>query len=69
MYKVSNYYAPAHDGGIRWDDPEIAIPWPIGNRDVIVSEKDRQLPYLRGFDSPFAYDGHPLLPMTVAELS
>jgi dTDP-4-dehydrorhamnose 3,5-epimerase len=69
MYKVSNYYAPAHDGGIRWDDPEISIPWPIGNRDVIVSEKDRQLPYLRGFDSPFAYDGHPLLPMTVAELS
>jgi dTDP-4-dehydrorhamnose 3,5-epimerase len=28
MYKVSNYYTPALDSGIRWDDPEIAISWP-----------------------------------------
>ena len=40
MYKVSDYYAPALDGGIRWDDPDIAIPWPMNQADLIVSDKD-----------------------------
>jgi dTDP-4-dehydrorhamnose 3,5-epimerase len=63
MYKVSDYYAPACDSGIRWDDPDIAIPWPMSAADIIVSEKDSQLPSLAVFESPFAYDGHPLLPL------
>jgi dTDP-4-dehydrorhamnose 3,5-epimerase len=29
MYKVSDYYAPALDGGIRWDDADIRFPWPF----------------------------------------
>ena len=29
MYKVSDYYAPAHDSGIRWNDPDLAFPWPF----------------------------------------
>jgi dTDP-4-dehydrorhamnose 3,5-epimerase len=66
MYKVSDYHAPAHDGGIRWNDPDIAFPWPA--RDLIISEKDRQLPYLRDFVSPFAYDGHPLVSLTETAL-
>ena len=66
MYKVSDYYAPAHDGGIRWNDPDIALPWPT--RDIITSDKDGRLPLLRDFASPFAYDGHPLRPLTIAEL-
>lgn len=69
MYKVSNYYAPAHDGGIRWNDPDIAIPWPCKSVDIITSNKDRQLPLLKDFASPFPYDGHPLGPLTVAELA
>jgi len=64
MYKVSDYYAPACDSGIRWDDPDIAIPWPMSTVDLIISEKDRRLPRLVKFDSPFAYDGHPLGPLT-----
>jgi dTDP-4-dehydrorhamnose 3,5-epimerase len=67
-YKVSDHYAPAHDSGIRWNDPDIAFPWPTAEADVIVSDKDNGLPYLREFDSPFAYDGHPLMPMVVTEL-
>ena len=66
MYKVSDYYAPAHDGGIRWNDPDIAFPWPP--RDIIISEKDGRLPLLRDFVSPFPYDGHPLVPLTQTSL-
>lgn len=64
MYKVSDYYAPACDGGIRWDDSDIAIPWPMRATDLILSEKDSRLPRLAEFDSPFAYDGHPLVSLT-----
>jgi len=68
MYKVSQYYAPAHDTGIRWNDPDVACPWPFKDADVIVSERDRRLPLLREFSSPFPYDGHPLAPLTVANI-
>jgi len=63
MYKVSDYYAPACDSGIRWDDSDIAVPWPTAT-DLIISEKDSRLPRLAQFDSPFAYDGHPLVSLT-----
>ncbi len=49
MYKVSDYYAPAHDSGIRWNDPDIAFPWPFNDTDIITSDKDRQLPFLNEF--------------------
>jgi dTDP-4-dehydrorhamnose 3,5-epimerase len=68
MYKVSDYYAPAHDRGICWNDPDIAIPWPFKEADIIISDKDRRLPLLKEIASPFAYDGHPLGPLTVLEL-
>jgi dTDP-4-dehydrorhamnose 3,5-epimerase len=64
MYKVSDYYAPAYDGGICWNDPDIAIPWPFKDADIITSDKDRRLPLLNEFASPFAYDGHPLGALT-----
>lgn len=60
-YKCSDTYAPAHDGGIRWDDPAIGIEWPIpAGVTPELSAKDRVQPLLADFDSPFAYDGHPL---------
>ena len=64
MYKVSDYYAPASDGGIRWDDSDLAIPWPMRTTGLVVSEKDNRLLRLAEFDSPFAYDGHPLVSLT-----
>jgi len=45
VYKCTAEYDKASDGGVRWDDPELAIEWPM--RDVIVSEKDAALPRLR----------------------
>jgi dTDP-4-dehydrorhamnose 3,5-epimerase len=47
IYKVTNYYSPQHDFGVRWNDPDLKIPWPIGKDQVALSEKDGQLPFLR----------------------
>lgn len=60
VYKVSNYYAPAHDAGLRWDDPDIGIAWPLPPSGPVLSPKDEALPLLAEFDSPFAYDGERL---------
>jgi dTDP-4-dehydrorhamnose 3,5-epimerase len=45
LYKCTNEYDPQADAGIRWNDPDIAISWPIDN--PIVSAKDAVLPFLK----------------------
>lgn len=45
-YKCDNYYSKAHEGGIKFDDPNLAIDWEFDLAQVIVSEKDLILPYL-----------------------
>lgn len=57
-YKCTDYYAPANDGGIRWDS--VGIDWPLPPSGPVLSDKDKTLPPLAEFDSPFAYDGEPL---------
>ena len=64
VYKCSALYAPDHDGGIIWDDPDIGVAWPIPDGvSPELSEKDKRLPRLADFDSPFDYDGQPLAPL------
>ncbi len=46
-YKVDNVYAPQAEAGIRWNDPDIAIEWPIDLSKVVTSEKDLRQPFLR----------------------
>lgn len=67
VYKVSGHYAPECDGGIAWDDPDIALPWPLPAGGPILSDKDKKHPRLADFDSPFAYDGVPLTPVAAQE--
>ncbi|WP_176084327.1 dTDP-4-dehydrorhamnose 3,5-epimerase [Martelella sp. HB161492] len=55
VYKCSDYYAPASDGGIRYDDPDIGIAWPLDGVAPKLSEKDAAAPLLRDFDSPFVF--------------
>lgn len=49
VYKCTNVYSAAHDGGILWNDPEIGIVWPLAEAETIVSEKDRKHPTLEMF--------------------
>ena len=50
-YKVSNEYSSEHEDGIMWNDPNLNISWPL--TDVIVSDKDKQLPLLENLENSF----------------
>ena len=41
-YKVTDYYSPVGERTIRWNDADLAIPWPIAADQVVVSDKDRK---------------------------
>lgn len=43
-YKVDNVYAPQAESGVRWNDPQLNIEWPIDPAKVLTSEKDLKLP-------------------------
>lgn len=47
QYKCTNYYVPASEGSVLWNDPEIAIAWPM--TDVILSPKDRTAQTLKQY--------------------
>lgn len=53
VYKVTAYYAPAHDHGFAWDDPGLGIDWGVAPEAAILSDKDRALPPLAAIASPF----------------
>jgi len=57
MYKCDNYYNAAADGGIAFNDPALAIDWPIAPEKAITSEKDQKHPTLKEFEAenPFIY--------------
>ena len=40
VYKVDNYYSKAHEASIAFDDPDLAIPWPLTTEERILSSKD-----------------------------
>jgi dTDP-4-dehydrorhamnose 3,5-epimerase len=46
-YKVDNVYAPQSEAGIRWDDPDLGIEWPIRPEEILMSEKDMKQPYMK----------------------
>lgn len=53
LYKVDAPYAPAHERGIHYADPDLTIAWPIDSVSAIVSAKDAALPRLRDAENPF----------------
>ncbi len=54
LYKVSAFYSAAHDRGLAWDDPDLAIGWPFGAQKAILSDRDRGWPRLRDLKDIFA---------------
>ena len=46
QYKCDNFYCPASEGAIAWNDPDLAIDWRIPAEAVILSEKDKHHPFL-----------------------
>ena len=47
MYKVTDFYSPTHERGIRWDDPALGIAWPALDRPHQLSDRDRGYPLLK----------------------
>jgi len=56
VYKVTAHYAPAHDAGLLWSDPDIGVDWGRDPGTLILSDKDRRAPTFSGWTSPFALE-------------
>jgi dTDP-4-dehydrorhamnose 3,5-epimerase len=54
LYKVTNYYSAPNDLGVAWDDPDLAIDWPVAAAELVLSDKDRKHPRLRDLPPIFA---------------
>lgn len=53
IYKCTDEYSPEHEKGIIWNDPTIRINWSV--KEPILSDKDKQLPYLTEADNNYCY--------------
>jgi len=58
IYKQTAYYDPAIERGIAWNDPDVAVRWPLPQAELVVSARDSQAPLLRELESelPFQYE-------------
>lgn len=50
LYKCTDLYAPQYERCIRWDDPALAIDWPV--KEPLLSAKDKNAPYLKDAELP-----------------
>jgi dTDP-4-dehydrorhamnose 3,5-epimerase len=57
LYKVSAYYAAAHDKGLLWNDPALGISWPVSVNAALLSDKDKIQPRLADLPAYFTYTG------------
>ncbi len=53
LYKVTDFYSPANDLGIAWDDPDLAIAWPVTKDKAVLSEKDARQPAFKSLPAYF----------------
>lgn len=54
-YKVDNYYAPEHDRGLAFDDPNLNIDWQLPQSTLQLSDKDQKQPNLAELPTCFEY--------------
>jgi dTDP-4-dehydrorhamnose 3,5-epimerase len=55
IYKVTDYYAPDCDRGLKWDDADLGIRWPVDPASVRLSDKDRSQPALKEMAPAFVF--------------
>ncbi len=53
QYKCTDFYEPASEGSVKWNDPEIGIAWMLPEVEYIISEKDRKAPLLK--EQPYRF--------------
>lgn len=53
IYKVSDDYSGAHERGLVWSDPNLAIEWPFSDAEVTIKDRDREFPRLSALDHYF----------------
>lgn len=51
FYKCDNFYNKESEAGLRYDDPAFAIDWQMKESELIISEKDEVLPYLKHIET------------------
>jgi dTDP-4-dehydrorhamnose 3,5-epimerase len=58
MYKVSAFYSREHEMGLQWNDPALAIAWPVTADRALLSDKDTRNPTLADLPAVFHYAAH-----------
>jgi len=53
VYKITNFYNKESEIGVMWNDPDLALPWPIEGIDILLSSKDMVHPTFAEFKTPF----------------
>jgi dTDP-4-dehydrorhamnose 3,5-epimerase len=59
IYKVTGDYDKASEAGVIWNDPDLALPWPVPADEVVLSDKDQTLPRLKDAGTLFTYEEAP----------
>ena len=57
LYKVDAFYSGAHDGAVRFDDPDLGVDWGIDPASAVLSEKDAKASRFADWESPFVWEG------------
>ncbi len=56
LYKTSAVYSPENDKGMAWDDPDVAVEWPLDDLTPVLSDKDKVQPKLADLPAYFPFD-------------
>lgn len=56
FYAIDDYYSPAHENGVMYDDPSLGIEWQIDQKDILLSDKDKKYELITNRTFTFKYN-------------